>query len=81
VAWPIGSSVGRHEAAAAIDPVTATLRLCAQVIDGGHCAHCHRLTIFIEDADDPGPLGRAGCVYQWDPELVTFRRSCEGDHA
>jgi len=71
----------RHEAAAALDPVTATLRLCEQVIDGGQCAHCKRPTIFLADADDAGPLDRMGCVYQWDPELSTFRRSCEGDHA
>lgn len=70
---------GRSEAAAAIDPVTAVMRLCEQVIDGGQCTHCHQRTIFLADTDDAGPLDLMGCVYQWDPELETFRRGCEGD--
>lgn len=69
------------EAAAALDPVQAVLRLCEQVIDGGECTHCRRPTIFEADM----PMGTAidhvlddmGCVYSWDPELATFRRSCE----
>jgi mono/diheme cytochrome c family protein len=73
--WP----GNKAEAAAALDPVTATLRLCEAVIDGGQCAHCHRPTIFLADANDAGPLDSMGCVYQWDPELATFRRSCEGN--
>lgn len=70
------------EAAGALDPVKAVLRLCEQIIDGGICTHCHQSTIFD---DNPGDspydvlLGAMGCVYAWDPELSTFRRSCEGD--
>lgn len=72
----------KHEAAAALDPVRAVLRLCEQVIDGGACAWCKRPAGFI--ADDPAdvadsPVDRLVCWYQWDPELSTFRRSCEGD--
>jgi hypothetical protein len=86
VVWyAVGQWVGnRAEAAAALDPVTATMRLCEQVIDGGECTHCKRLTIFD---DNPGDspfddlLSAMGCVYAWDPELSTFRRGCEGDHA
>ena len=74
----------RSEAAGALDPVTATLRLCEQVIDGGECTHCKRPTIFDDNPGD-GPfdalLDAMGCVYGWDPELSTFRRGCEGDHA
>lgn len=76
--WP----GNKAEAGAALDPVTATLRLCEAVIDGGQCAHCKRLTIFDDNPGD-GPydalLDAMGCVYGWDPELSTFRRGCEGN--
>jgi len=85
VVWyAVGQWTGnRAEAAGALDPVTATMRLCEQVIDGGLCTHCKQLTIFD---DNPGDspfdtlLDAMGCVYAWDPELSTFRRGCEGDH-
>ena len=67
-----------EEADAALDPVTAVLRLCERVIDGGECQHCHRRTIFVADTDTE-LFDLVGCVYAWDPELSTFRRSCEGD--
>jgi hypothetical protein len=79
--WP----GNKAEAAASLDPVQATLRLCELVIDGGTCTHCGQVTIF--DPDPPGDdvltemLDRMGCRYAWDPELSTFRRSCEGDDA
>jgi hypothetical protein len=73
-----GAATLSHEAAAAIDPLNALLRLCAQVIDGGECAHCHLPTIFVEDTDT-SILDQMGCVYAYDPELQTFRRSCEGE--
>ena len=66
------------EAAAALDPVKAVLRLCEQLIDGGTCAHCGKPTIFVADTDTE-LLDLMGCVYAWDPELETFRRGCEGD--
>jgi hypothetical protein len=70
------------DAAGALNPVRALMRLCEYVIDGGTCQHCDRSTIF-----DPNPsdthwdalLDAMGCVYAWDPELKTFRRGCEGD--
>lgn len=77
--WP----GNRAEAGASLDPVTATLRLCEQVIDGGLCTHCKQLTIFDANPDDTifdDLLDAMGCVYAWDPELATFRRGCEGDH-
>lgn len=70
------------EAAAALDPVRAVLRLCEQLIDGGTCAHCHRPTIFDDNPTDTpidDLLDAMGCVYAWDPELKTFRRGCEGN--
>jgi hypothetical protein len=72
--WP----GNKAEADASIDPVDAVLRLCERVIDGGQCTHCRRPTIFVPDTDT-AVLDQMGCVYAWDPELATFRRSCEGD--
>jgi len=67
-----------QEAAGALDPVTAIMRLCELVIDGGLCKHCNLPTIFISDSDDSF-LSEIGCVYAWDPELKVFRRGCEGE--
>lgn len=68
------------EAAAGRNPVEALLRLCERLIDGGTCAHCHRPTMFLEELN-PAPipgLDKLCCRYEWDPELSTFRRACEG---
>lgn len=73
--------INSWEAAAGHTPVEALLRLCERVIDGGHCAHCQRPTMFHADLDD-APLPGVDvlfCAYEWDPELATFRRGCEGD--
>jgi hypothetical protein len=69
---------GVSEAAGALDPESAVMRLCAQLVDGGRCSHCGRPTGF-ETTPDQMPLSRAICWYQFDPELNTFRRGCEGD--
>lgn len=72
----------RSEAAAALDPVAAALRLCERVIDGGECTHCHQTTIFDDNPGDSpfdALLDAVACVYAWDPELQTFRRGCEGN--
>jgi hypothetical protein len=66
------------EAAAALDPLNALMRLCEVVIDGGHCTHCGKMTSFVLDTDT-ALLDMFSCVYSWDPELGTFRRQCEGD--
>jgi hypothetical protein len=71
--WEAGS-----EAAAAMTPLVAVMRLCEQVIDGGHCEHCGRGTMFTHDTLDFGPLLPAvTCIWAWDPELKVFRRGCE----
>jgi hypothetical protein len=68
------------ETAAAADPVEAVLRLCTQLIDGAQCTHCKKATVFYATHDEqPIALDKLFCNYQWDPELKTFRRSCEGD--
>lgn len=77
--YAVGQWVGnKAEAAAAMNPVLAILRLCEQVIDGGICIHCKEPTIFVADSDTEF-LDKMGCVYAWDPELKTFRRGCEGE--
>jgi hypothetical protein len=72
---PAGGQV-RHEVSAALHPLQAALRLCNQLVDGGHCVHCNRPTGFAETIGSM-PLAEAVCWYQWDPELRVFRRGCE----
>lgn len=67
----------RWEAAGAMSPLRAVFRLCDALFDGGQCQHCKRPTGFAEDVD-PQLLEDWICWYQWDPELSTFRRGCEG---
>jgi hypothetical protein len=73
--WP----GGRWEAAGAIDPVRAVLRLVEQTLDGGLCTHCKMPVAFDPDdlAAPPEPLDRMACWYQFDPELAVIRRGCE----
>lgn len=66
------------EAAGALSPARATLRLCAQLMDGGTCTHCHRPSGINEDFSNEMPLDILVCWYVFDPELSKFRRSCEG---
>lgn len=65
------------EAAGAMHPTTAVLRLCEQLIDGAVCVHCERPTGFEPSSLDAMPLDALVCWYQWDPELKVFRRGCE----
>lgn len=60
-------------------PLAAALRLCERVGDGGECAHCHRPTGFEPQLLVRMPMDDKICWYQYDPELKTFRRGCEGD--
>lgn len=72
--------INQWETAAGHTPTEALLRLCARVVDGGRCAHCGRPAMFHADLDtSPTLLDPLFCSYEWDPELSTFRRSCEGD--
>lgn len=69
----------RYEAAAALTPELAIYRLADQLLDGGgQCQHCHRPTGVAHDLGDM-PHSAAVCWYQYDPELATYRRGCEGD--
>lgn len=69
VGWNVG---------AGMNPLRAVFALCDQVVGGGQCTHCRRPAGFAETLD-PMPLPGQVCWYQWDPELKTFRRACEGD--
>lgn len=66
------------EAAGGMSPYRAVYRLAESLIDGGYCAHCKRGSGIADELGDM-PLSEAICWYQWDPELETFRRSCEGE--
>jgi len=75
---PLGADVP-PQVAAALNPRHAAERLAEQLIDGGQCQHCGRPTVFHTDPN-AGPLPFLdACAYQYDPELNTYRRSCEGD--
>jgi hypothetical protein len=61
-------------------PWRALFRLCEAVMDGGKCAHCGKPTS-VDDkpaSDMLEQLTAVVCFYRFDPELSTFRRSCEG---
>jgi hypothetical protein len=66
-----------YEAAGALTPALAAFRLCELLMDGAECLHCHRPTGISNDFDHM-PLEDRICWYQYDPELATFRRACEG---
>lgn len=70
---------GRAEVDASLDPLRAVLRLCERLCDGGMCNHCKRPCGLEPDSIDTMPMNNEICWYQYDPELKTFRRGCEGD--
>lgn len=69
----------RHEAAGAMNPLRALLRLAETIVDGSLCRHCGRPAGLDPDEIESMPAERAICWYLYDPELRTFRRGCEGD--
>lgn len=72
--WPHG-----EEATGATTPLLAVMRLAEQVIDGGRCAHCGKPSGLTDDWAATLPLPEHICWWQFDPELKTFRRACEGE--
>lgn len=69
----------RWDVAAGMTPLAAVLRLADQVIDGGTCTHCSRPTGCDHDAaGGDSPFNQLICWYRWNPELRTYRRTCEG---
>lgn len=67
------------EVAASLNPVIAVLRLAETLVDGGTCVHCKKPSGLDVDSIDVMPADEFICWYQFDPELKTFRRGCEGD--
>lgn len=67
------------DTASALDPVSAVLRLCDQMLNGGYCLHCERPSGVTLRWDAAMPLADMICWYVYDPELQVFRRSCEND--
>jgi hypothetical protein len=80
--WPEKPGVvpEHYDAAAGMTPWQAVFRLMEATMDGGTCRHCDKPTGV--DDQPAGPIARAVeeliCWYRFDPELNTFRRSCEG---
>jgi hypothetical protein len=79
--WLAAATYGdQWEVGAAQHPVMAVQRLVEQLLDGATCTHCHRPTGVVHDIEPTPVLDLLVCVHQWDPELATYRRGCEGDH-
>ncbi len=68
--------VQHFETGSGLTPLSAALRLCERLIDGGVCAHCGKLTRFNEFSR-PQPPNDALCWNEWDPGSGAFRRGCE----
>lgn len=68
-----------NEAAAAMHPLTAVLRLAEQLVDGSTCVHCKRPAGIDDHWDRPQPMPETFCWYVFDPETRSYRRSCEGE--
>ena len=83
--WPdIPGVMPEHDdAAAGLSPWRAVYRLLEASLDGGHCRHCDRPTAVDDKPADELLRGTEEliCWYRYDPELHTFRRSCEGQAA
>lgn len=77
-----------YQVASAFAADAAIYALCDQLLDGGRCTHCHKVTGFTTDFDEQiqevilrDEAGEeetlAVCWYQYDPELKVYRRGCE----
>jgi hypothetical protein len=75
-------SKGRYiwQATGACDPWRAIFRLLEVTLDGGTCTHCGKPTGVDESPPSDMLIATESmiCWYRFDPELATFRRSCEG---
>ena len=71
--------INAHQAGGGLNPLLAIFALCRACLDRrGLCVHCGKNTMF-DETFEPQPLEDFYCWYQWDPELKTFRRGCEGE--
>ena len=82
IAWIACARHGEHwSIAGAEQPVRAMVRLAEALMDGGTCRHCGKCTgVDLDHRVDPlmAMSGDLICWYRWDPEVRSFRRSCEG---
>lgn len=70
--------INAHQAGGGLDPMSSIFALCRACLDRrGKCNHCGKNTMFDETFESQ-PLEDFYCWYQWDPEMQTFRRGCEG---
>lgn len=77
---PDGEEPGTwYDACGAMTPWGALYRLLEVLVDDSLCGHCGRPTGVEEDYTRKLPLSDQICWYVYDPELATFRRSCEGE--
>lgn len=70
------------DAAAAMTPLGAVMRLLQRVVDpdrGAKCAHCGRPADVTDDWANAPATDVGVCWLVFDPETAKFRRSCEGD--
>lgn len=68
-----------YEAAGGMSPLVAAWRLAETMVDGAMCTHCRRPAGMAQRHEGDDPLPPQICWYQYDPELKTFRRDCEGE--
>jgi len=81
VVWmAVGKWGENFEAAGAMNPLRAAIRLLEAVIDGGICTHCQRPSAVSDDWTQAMPLEQHVCWYIYDPEMKKFRRGCEGEN-
>ena len=81
VVWIASGRWGKTwQATGALTPWLAVFRLAEATMDGGHCTHCDRMTAVDDKPADAqlDAMSEIVCFYRYDPELKTFRRSCEG---
>jgi hypothetical protein len=80
--WPDREGILKDhwDVAGGMNPWIAMLRLCEATIDGGTCIHCYKPTAIDDKPADAFLEATESfmCWYRYDPELNTFRRSCEG---
>jgi hypothetical protein len=80
IVWMAVAGYGEGwEAAGAMSPLMAVWRLAEALVDGAQCQHCYKPTGITNDWTGAMPLPGLICWYIYDPEVNTYRRSCEGD--
>lgn len=69
--------INHYEAAGALVPAEAAVRLAEQILDGAPCARCGLPCGVDVDWDRVDtPLDRFMCWVRYDPELKTFAKTC-----